>query len=247
MGDGLGFAFLDQLLRTVYPPACLSCRVLVEDEFGLCGTCWRDTPFVTGLACDLCGVALPGEATGEPVHCDECLQIARPWQRGRAALMYRDNARRLVLALKHGDRHDIVHPAARWMARAGRELVTPGMVVAPVPLHWRRMLTRRFNQSALLAGAVSQDLGLQSIPDLLVRCRATPALKGLGRDQRFRALEGAIKVRPARAHQLRGRDVMLVDDVMTSGATLAAATLACQKAGAENVHTLVLARAGRDV
>ena len=161
-------------------------------------------------------------------------------------MAYRDNGRKLVLALKHGDRHDIIRPAAAWMARAAEPLLSPGMLVLPVPLHWLRMLKRRYNQSALLAQAVARETGLAYAPDVLIRPRATQSLGGLGYEKRYRTMQGAIAVQPRRRHKVAGRSVLLVDDVMTSGATLAAATLACQEAGASDVNILVLARAGRD-
>lgn len=237
---------LQTALRLVYPPRCSLCGTLVDSDFGLCGPCWRDTPFLSGLVCDLCGVPLPGEDDGTPVHCDACLTVARPWSMGRAAMLYRDNGRRLVLALKHGDRHDIARPAALWLARAARPMLAGDMLIAPVPLHWARLLRRRFNQSALLSRALARATALPDCPDLLRRTRHTRSLEGLGHDARFETLAGAITAHPARAALLRGRTVLLVDDVMTSGATLAAAALACLDGGAADVRVVVLARAARD-
>ena len=234
------------VLHLIYPPRCTICGCAVDSDFGLCGPCWRDTPFISGLVCDLCGTPLPGEDQGEAEICDDCLTIARPWQRGRSALLYRDNGRKLVLALKHGDRQDVLRPAAQWMARAARPILTEDMLVAPVPLHWFRMLRRTYNQSALLSQALARQIGLPHCPDLLHRCRHTQSLDGLGREARFATLEQAIRVTPRRAHRLAGRTVLLVDDVMTSGATLATSTRACLEAGARAVHILALARVTKD-
>ncbi|UXX85159.1 ComF family protein [Roseovarius pelagicus] len=237
---------LQSALRLIYPPRCTVCGCQVDSDFGLCGPCWRDTPFVAGMVCDDCGIPLmAGGDTEDVVRCDECMVLARPWAQGRAALQYEGNGRKLTLALKHGDRQDVVRPAALWMARAAGPLICERMLVAPVPLHWLRMLKRRYNQSALLAQAVAQELGLAYCPDLLVRPRATPSLGGLGREARFAAMRDAIAVHKRRRHRLAGRHVLLVDDVMTSGATLAAASEACLTAGAREVRILVLARAGK--
>lgn len=232
-------------LHLLYPPQCVSCGELVDADFALCPACWRDTPFVTGLVCDLCGTPLPGEDT-VAVHCDDCLTIARPWVRGRAALLYRDRARDLTLALKHGDRTDLARPAAHWLHRAAAPLLLPGTLVAPVPLHWSRLIRRRYNQSALIAAHLARSAALDHCPDLLVRTRRTPTQDGRDRDARFRNLADAIRPHPRRRHRLQGRDILLVDDVMTSGATLAAAAEACLAAGARQVSVAVLARVAKD-
>lgn len=178
--------------------------------------------------------------------CDDCLTIARPWDHGRAALLYKDNGRRIVLSLKHGDRTDLVHTAKSWMIRAAGPILTDDVVVVPIPVHWTRLLRRRYNQAALLALAVAKSKNLQVIPDALVRKRATPVQDGMGREQRFENLSNAIHPHPKRSIGLNGRDVLLIDDVMTSGATLAAATEACYAAGARRVSVLVLARVAKD-
>lgn len=173
------------------------------------------------------------------------MTIARPWVRGRSALIYKDRARSLVLALKHGDRHDIVRPAAKWMARALGE-VPDTVLIAPVPLHWTRMMRRRFNQANLLARALADQLGCAVCSDLLQRTRATALLDGKGRDARFEELRNAIGVTPKRANLIVGRDILLVDDVMTSGATFAACAEACLAGKARNIHVITLARVVKD-
>jgi len=237
---------LQTALRMVYPPRCLGCGGLVDSDFGLCGTCWRDTPFIVGLVCNLCGTPLPGDGPDDSAVCDDCLVIARPWAAGRSALLYKDRGRSLVMALKHGDRHDIARAAAAWMAQAARPLLQRNMLIAPVPLHWTRLLRRKFNQSALLADGVARHTGLSWCPDLLERRRRTESLEGKGRDARFAALDGAISLHPRRRHRIAGRPVLLVDDVMTSGATLAAAAEACRASRAGEICVLTLARVAKD-
>ncbi len=237
---------LQAALHLIYPPQCLSCDALVTSDFGLCGTCWRDTPFITGLVCDHCGTPLPGQDGEGAVLCDDCLVIARPWTQGRAALLYKDNGRNLVLALKHGDRLDLARPAANWMFRAAKPMLKPGMLVAPVPLHWLRLLKRRYNQAALLSGALARLAHLEHCPDLLIRRRHTGTQDGRDRDGRFTNLVDAIGVHPRRAARIEGRQVLLIDDVMTAGATLAASAEACIAAGAAGISVLVLARVAKD-
>ena len=237
---------LQAALHLVYPPQCLTCDALVTTDFGLCGVCWRDTPFVTGLVCDQCGVPLPGEDTDHRVKCDDCLTLARPWTRGRAALLYRDNGRRIVLALKHGDRLDLAQPAAGWLLRVAQPILVSGMLVAPVPLHWLRLLKRRYNQAALLSAAVARVAGLDHCPDVLTRPRNTRSQEGRDREGRFNNMTGAIALHPRRKAQITGRHVLLVDDVMTSGAPFAAAAEACLSAGAAEVSVLTLARVAKE-
>ena len=219
---------------------------MVDSDFGLCGPCWRDTPFIGGTVCESCGVPLPGDPDGHRLECDDCMKTPRPWIEGRAALLYKDRARDLVLALKHGDRPEIARPAGLWLARAARPFLRDGLLVAPVPLHWTRLLRRRYNQSALLAQALARETGLALCPDLLIRTRRTGSLDGKSVAERFAELSEAIRPHLRRRHRMAGRGVVLVDDVMTSGATLAACAEACRAGGAAEVHILVLARVAKD-
>lgn len=233
-------------LHLLYPPQCISCGEAVISDFGLCIACWQATPFISGLVCDQCGTPLPGQDRRERVLCDDCLTIARPWEKGRAALIYGDNARSLVLALKHGDRMDLARPAAAWMAKVAEPILKPDMLVVPVPLHWLRLFRRKYNQAALLSKAIAALAGLAHCPDALVRRRPTGSQDGKTRDGRFANLLDAFAVPPRRKVVVRGRDIVLVDDVMTSGATFAAATEALFTAGARSVSVLSLARVAKD-
>lgn len=219
---------------------------MVDSDFGLCGPCWRDTPFIGGLVCEACGTPLQGGHDGHRIECDDCMKMPRPWHSGRSALLYKDRARRMVLALKHGDRAEIARPAALWMARAVRDLVQKNMLIVPVPLHWTRLIKRRYNQSALLASALSREFDLSYCPDVLVRTRRTQMLDGKSVAQRFDALAGSIQVQTKRRHRITARPVLLVDDVMTSGATLAACTNALKAAGSREVYIVTLARVAKD-
>jgi len=242
----LVLAQLQTAVALIYPPRCITCGDTVESDFGLCSACWRDTTFLGGMLCDVCGTALTPGGEGDVHQCDACMQAPRPWLQGRAALMYAGTGRKIVLGLKHGDRQEMARPAGLWMANMVRGKLPRDTLVVPVPLHWLRLLKRRYNQSALLAKSVAKQLDMPWCPDALSRVRRTASLGGLGREERFRTLENAIVPHPKRGALLKGRPVLLIDDVMTSGATLMACTRACLEAGSGPVRILTLARAGKD-
>ena len=241
----LGAALLDLL----YPPRCLACGEMTEGARGLCGACWGDTHFITDATCVKCGVPLLGEATGLiPAGvdgsdvCEPCRRNPPGWDRGAAAVLYGGAARRAVLAFKHGDRLDMRDTLAGWMAPAGRELLARADLIAPVPLHWRRLLTRRYNQSAELARALARRADRPLVVDLLTRRRFTAPQVAMDRLARARNQAGAFVATPRHAARVAGKGVLLVDDVLTSGATLSACAEALRAAGAARVDVLVLAR-----
>lgn len=237
---------LQTTLAAIYPPRCLGCGATVDSDFGLCGGCWAQAEFIGGTSCDSCGTPLIGATTGEAVTCDTCMHAPHPWAHGRAALAYRGMGRKLVLGLKHGDRQEIARPAATWMRMSVQTLITEKTLIAPVPLHWVRLAKRRYNQSALIAKNLSELTGCDWCADLLERPVRTPSLDGKTRQERADILHGAIRINPRRKHRIIGRPVLLVDDVMTTGATMAACAEACSVAGADQVCVSVLARAIKD-
>lgn len=237
---------MQSALAVLYPAQCVGCGEPVQDTHGLCGKCWAETPFVTGHVCDKCGSPLPGESDGEADLCDDCLTIARPWAQGRAALIYTGQGRRFVMGIKYHDRIDFVPAAAAWMARAARPFLSRDLLVVPVPAHWTRVFRRRYNQAAELARGLAKETGLDVEPTALIRPTRTDPQERKSREERFANLAGKIAPHPKRGAVLDGRRVLLVDDVMTSGATLAAAAEACLAAGAREVYVLTLARAVKD-
>jgi len=239
---------LQSALDLLYPKRCVTCDEFTQDLNGLCGACWAKTPFLDGVLCDQCSSPLLG-ADDEPHNgflCGDCMSIVRPWRQGRAALRYKDNARTLILRLKHADRQELSKPASAWMYRAGQDILKDDMLVVPIPLHWRRFLSRTYNQSAELAKGVAKHAGLKTCLDGLERTRATQVLDGLTKDERFKAVQDAIAVKTKHRSQIAGRHILLIDDVMTSGATLAAGADACLIAGAAEISVLTLARVVKD-
>jgi ComF family protein len=237
---------MQSALHLIYPPQCVSCDAPTDTDFALCPDCWRETPFISGLSCDLCGEPLPGEDDGSIVHCDACMTRQRPWARGRSALLYRGNARRMILALKHGDRPELARSFAPWLARAAEDILHDERLIVPIPIHWTRRLKRRYNQSAELSRALSHETGLAHAPQALIRPRRTAMHDGMSAEDRFINMDHAIAPHPKHGAALQGRDVLLLDDVMTSGATFHAAAHAAIGAGAASVKVLSLARVARD-
>ena len=233
-------------LAFVYPPLCPLCRTETAETGGVCASCWREVTFIGGATCRTCGAPVEAGAAGDDnLTCDGCAHAPPAWSRGAAAVVYDGAGRRMILSLKHGDRLDIALLAARWMLKAGRALTEAADVIAPAPLHWRRLAARRFNQ----AGELARELALAARKedalalDLMTRTRATPSMDGRGRLDRFANVAGAFELNDPGA--VTGRNILLVDDVMTTGATLSACAEICRDAGAKDVNALVFARVAR--
>lgn len=235
------------ILGLLYPQQCVNCEDSVAVDANstpgatLCGSCWREMQFISGQVCGRCGSPLPGDYD-DGSQCDDCLVIARPWSAGRAAVVYAGAGRELVLKFKHGDRPDLGVALGGWLADAAAPLLHPGLIVAPVPLHVRRLLRRKYNQAGLLSADLARRKGLLHIPDLLRRNRHTASQDHRNISDRFANISDAINLNQSHADVVKGREVLLVDDVMTSGATLANAAEALLARGAGPVSVAVLAR-----
>jgi len=232
------------LLDAILPPLCLGCREIVATPGALCPECWRQVAFIAPPHCARCGVPFAGER-GSDALCIDCLTRPPRYRRARAAMIYDERSRRLVLPFKHGDRTDMAPACGAWMARAGADLVAAADLVAPAPLHWRRLLTRRYNQAQLLARAVAREAKATLAPDLLRRVSWSGPQTGLGVRERRRNVRRAFDVHPAWRSEVGDRTVLLIDDVLTTGATVDACAAALTRAGAAHVDVLTLARVVR--
>ncbi|WP_096700691.1 ComF family protein [Magnetospirillum sp. 15-1] len=233
------------VIDALLPPLCLSCQTEVAEPGSLCPKCWSAMVFLGDPACSCCG--LPFELDpGEGAVCGACARRTPRFSRARAVLRYDDASKALILRFKHADRLEGVGAFARWMARAGGTMLTEADLLVPVPLHRWRLLSRRYNQAALLAVAIGRLSGVAVEPGMLIRARRTPPQGHLGHDARARNVAGAFKVAEGRRSRLDGRRVVLVDDVMTSGATVDECARALLKAGAVAVDVLTLGRVVRE-
>lgn len=239
LAQGFGAGLLDALA----PPSCILCAEPVADQGGLCGKCFRGVTAIATPFCAVCGVPFAHAGiAGQGGRCVACLAAPRAFDRARAALVYDDGAKPLLLGFKHADRTQFAAPLAAMMARAGRDLLASADLVTPVPLHWRRFVSRRYNQSALLSTRLARQARLPHIPDLLVRTRPTPPLGDKGAQERAALLAEAFRVRARFADRVAGKRVLLVDDVLTSGATVGECARVLKEAGATAVDVLAAAR-----
>jgi len=229
-------------LNFVYPPLCVGCRALVGEPGSLCATCWQAVEFLDGPACECCG--LPFELDPGPgTRCAACLAEPPVFDRARAVMRYDEGSKGPILALKHADRLDLIPGFTRWLDRAGRAMLDEIDVIVPVPLHPLRLWARRYNQSAELARALGRMTAKPVAPLALVRVRATPSQGEMpSAKARRRNMRGAFRVPAGRSAAIEGKSVLLVDDVLTTGATVEACARALKRAGAANVHVLALAR-----
>jgi ComF family protein len=231
---------LAPLIDLVFPPRCPLCGEGLTAQAGLCAACWGNLAIPGEPSCVLCQRPF-SEGTAELSICAPCLAEPPRHDGIAAGTLYNDTSRRLVLAFKHGQRIALAQMMARLIA-ARMPQVGADWLVVPVPLHRWRLWRRGFNQAALLAGEIAKLRGAGLIVDGLERRKQTPSLGGLGRKARARALSGAIAVNPRRAGSFRGAKVVLVDDVLTSGATSGACVSALKRAGTAKVVIACFAR-----
>ncbi len=235
------------VLDLILPPRCPGCRAIVADDGRFCETCWATLRFITAPQCACCGTPFDHDR-GPGTQCGACLLKPPKFASARAALAYEGAARDVLLAFKHGDRQHLARLMTPHLARAGADALVRGgdggALLVPVPLHGTRLRSRGFNQAALLARALAKRTGTPLAVDALVRVRRTALSRGLGRRARATNVRAAFRV--AHPEQVRGRNIVLVDDVLTTGATADACARMLRRAGAARVDVLTWARVVRD-
>ncbi len=224
-------------LDMVFPPQSIDGSPALAS--GLSAAAWSRIQWLDGPVCDGCGVPFEYEIG---VRCAACLARPRRFDRARAACIYDETSREPILKLKHADRTDLAPLFARWISRSARTLVDEADAIAPVPLHPARLLSRRYNQAAEIARPLSRMSGVPYLPDALVRRRDTATQGGRSGSGRQRNVAGAFEVPPRRADQVAGKRVLLIDDVLTTGATAEGCARALKAAGALRVDVAVVAR-----
>lgn len=236
------------VLDLLYPPMCLNCDAPVATHDALCASCFTDLRPITAPLCPRLG--LPFEvAIGEDAVSAEAIADPPPFDRARSAVLYTAIARTLVSRLKYGDRPELARFCARLMVAAGHEFWGERPVLVPVPLYPMRQFRRRYNQSTEFTRLIGKMTGLAHDPLLVRRKRQTRQQVGLTADARARNVSGAFEASPDTLARLGGRPVVIVDDVITTGATVKAVTKALQKAGVDRIDVLSFARvsAGTDL
>lgn len=230
------------VIDAIVPPVCVACQSRVQSHDTLCARCWSTIAFIRPPLCHRLGLPLPFGGTGGPLLSAAAAADPPGYDRARAVAVFNHDSvlRRLIHGMKYADRHDARRLFGRWLVSAGAELLADADVIVPVPLTRWRLIRRQFNQSALLAGEVSNLSGVPSDPLLLVKSRTTQPQVGLSRAQRHENVCGAFLVPPARRAQVDGRNLLLLDDVITTGSTVEAATRALRDAGACRVDVLAL-------
>ncbi len=236
----------DGVLGLLLPRRCLSCGATVESDGALCVECWSNVRFLAPPACACCFFPFEYDM-GPEALCAACAARHPAYDRARAAFAYDESSRGPVLAFKHGDRLDAAPAFARLVIQAAGPLLAGNPLIVPVPLHRSRLMARRYNQAAELARAIGAQTDLPVSTDLLVRRRRTPSQGRFGPVQRRRNVRGAFGVRGRREGEVRGRTVLLIDDVLTTGATVEACARPLLRAGANAVDVLTLARVVRAV
>ena len=231
-------------IDTVFPPACLNCRQSTGAADALCASCWAQVRFIERPFCERLGTPFAMDLGNDGLLSPDAVANPPVFARARAVAHFEDGpVRQLVHRLKYNDRMELAKPLGAWMARAGNEILVEADLLVPVPLHRRRLAARQFNQAHALAQAISAQCGVSADPFVLARVKPTPSQVGLSRSQRALNLQGAFRVVDAMAPRIEGRAVVLIDDVMTSGATANAASRALLRGGAKHVDVLVFARA----
>lgn len=239
-------ALLNKAIDLLLPPRCIATGDIVDAPGMISPAYWNQLTFIEAPFCTTCGLPFTFEAPIGTI-CASCLELEPVFDQARAAVLYNDASRRLVIDFKYGDKMHFAATFVPWMLRAGANLLEESDYIIPVPLHARRLWQRRFNQSAVLAQALARRSGKICLPDGLIRLRHTVPQKGLSRGRRADNVKNAFAVNGRYMNILKGKNALLIDDVFTSGATLNECARTLKKYGTEKVFILTIARVAKDL
>lgn len=231
----------ETFLNILLPPRCLGCHTQVASPGKLCGDCWSNIQFIHPPYCQCCGFPFEYDV-GEEALCGKCLDSRPSYDAARAVYVYDDESRSLITRFKYADQLQGIETFSRWMTQTGAALLEETDIIMPVPLHRIRLFTRRYNQAAMLAQSIGRLSHIPVRVDMLYRTRHNPAQASLNKRQRHKNVRGAFAIRPRTLPILEDQHVLLIDDVITTGATIEECTRTLKKAGAAKVNVLALAK-----
>jgi ComF family protein len=229
------------LLDIIYPPHCISCGDIVSENGNICPDCWGDINFITDPQCEICGFPFDFEVMAGSI-CAGCAKKPPSFSRARAVFLYDDASSSMVTSFKYSDRVENRAAYARWMARVGRDIITEVDFIIPVPLHFFKLLTRKYNQAALLSHEIARIADKEVLARAIIRKKYTKTQAAFSHKGRFKNIGGAFKINPKYQQILYGKKILLVDDVVTTGATADECAKVLRKAGVERVELLTLAK-----
>jgi ComF family protein len=235
---------LASIVDTILPPRCVFTGEAVDAQGTISPKAWASLGFITAPYCRTCGFPFEIDAGGEAL-CGACLKEPPLFDKGRSALRYDDASRDFILGFKHGDRTHAAVSMVPWLKIAGAEFWDEADMIVPVPLHRWRLLRRRYNQAAIMALTLGRALNKKVMPDILLRTRATPSQGHLRAKEREENVKHAFVIHPKRTTIVTGKNIVLIDDVYTTGSTVTECTKALKEVGATKVFVLALARVVR--
>ncbi|MDR1475561.1 MAG: ComF family protein [Holosporales bacterium] len=234
-----------KILDVLFPPACALCKTALQSQQSveLCGNCWKNLRFITGPYCKICGLPLEYGDSGQT--CLGCIKNKSCFDCARAAIVYGGTGKSLILRFKHNDETRLLKTLSNWLLRAISELPLKNgeaVVLAPIPLHWTRLVVRKYNQSALLSKGISMLTGTPCVFNLLKRIRMTKSQGRFGLNQRRLNVKGAFRLKTKYQNSLYGKTVLLIDDVFTTGSTINECAKVLKLAGAHKVYAVTVAK-----
>ena len=228
-------------INEIIPPRCISCKIITQDDTSFCSKCWEKIDFISNPQCHICSE--PFELSVEKeVICPNCIKTRPLYNMARSALAYNENSRNMIIEFKYYNKTHTVDIFAKWMMINGQEVIENSDIIVPVPLHKMRILKRRYNQSALLANALGRLSKLPVRIDLLSRIKNTPPQSELSFNSRKNNVSNAFKTNKKKCADIEGKNICLVDDVMTTGATVESCARVMLEAGAKNVNVLTIGK-----